>query len=363
MTAGTPSRRNSILIATAVAIGLIAWLSSGLITGSSDPLSVTAEQDNSELMRVSVAISRAKTITREIAVSARTEPNRVVELKAETRGVVVEIGATRGELIRQGQSIATLDMRDRNASLNEARALIRQRELEFDAATRLESQQFISSAELAAAEASLVAAHAAEERILLDIERTIPSAPFEAVVADRFIEIGDYVDTGDAIAELVDSDPLIVTGYVNERDIGRLKAGETGTARVLGGDDLTGIIRYISPIANEATRSYRVELAIDNPNRDLPVGSSAELILGTGEMTAHDVPTSLLTLADDGTVGVKAVDDSDRVRFYPVEIMGSTENGMLITGLPETIRLIVVGQGFVADGQTVIPEASDSAGQ
>ena len=81
------------------------------------------------------------------------------------------------------------------------------------------------------------------------------------------------------------------------------------------------------------------ENAIPNPDLHLPVGTSAELILGTGEITAHDVPASLLTLADDGTVGVKAVDDSNRVRFHPVEIIGSTENGMLITGLPPTIRL------------------------
>jgi multidrug efflux system membrane fusion protein len=362
MTARTSSRRNSIIIAAGVAIALVAWLASGLITEQPGP-SIDAEADRSEPMRVAVTTSRADRVTREISVSARTEPDRIVELKAETRGTVIEIGAARGERLKTGQTIANLDMRDRNASLNEIRALIKQRELEFDAARRLESQQFISAAELAATEALLVAARAEELRILLDIERTNLLAPFEATVADRFIEIGDYVDTGDSVARLVDADPLIVAGYVNERDIGRLEAGKSGTARVLGGEDLSGTIRYISPVADEATRSFRVELAIPNPDLRLPVGTSAELILGTGEITAHDLPTSLLTLADDGTVGVKAVDDSNRVRFYPVETAGSTQNGVLITGLPPTIRLIVVGQGFVVEGQTVIPEPADSLPQ
>jgi multidrug efflux system membrane fusion protein len=61
----------------------------------------------------------------------------------------------------------------------------------------------------------------------------------------------------------------------------------------------------------------------------------------------------LLSLADDGTVGVKVVDNDERVKFYPVELAGSTPEGMQVTGLPDDIRLITVGQGFVTEGQRV----------
>lgn len=355
MTARTPSRRNSILIAISVAVGLSIWLASGILTGESDGVVDATVSERSELMSVSVTSSQSQSLTREISVSARTEPDREIELKAETRGRVVDIGADRGAQIQQGQTLARLDMRDRLASLDETEALIRQRELEFAAARRLQTEQFISEAELAAAEALLVSARAAKQRIELDIERTNISAPFDSIVADRFVEIGDYVDTGDSIARLVDIDPLIVVGYVNERDISALEVGNTGTARVLNGKGTSGVVRYIAPVADDATRSFRVELAIANPGRRLAVGTSAELILGAEEITAHDVPAALLALADDGTVGVKAVDESNRVKFYPVELAGSSSNGMLITGLPSQVRLIVVGQGFVTDGQSVIP--------
>jgi len=363
MTARTPSRRNSVLIATGVAISLVIWLASGMGTGDSDPVLNAGAGTDAELMRVAVTTSRARTLTREITVNARTEPDRAIELKAETRGVIVEIGAERGAFVAENQTIASLDMRDRSASLAEAEALIRQRELQFEAAQRLREEQFISEADLAEAEAVLVAARAAEERILLDIERTNISAPFDAIVFDRFVEIGDYIDIGDPIAELVDEDPLIVVGYVNERDVATLEASGTGTARVLDGEDLPGVVRYIAPVANESTRSFRVELAIPNPGGSLPVGTSAELVLGANEITAHDVPAALLALADDGTVGVKAVDAASRVRFHPVELVGSTDKGMLVTGLPPVIQLIVVGQGFVIDGQTVIPVEPDSGTQ
>jgi len=67
---------------------------------------------------------------RTITASARTQPNRYVELKAETEGQVVSIDVRRGAAVRAGDAIATLDMRDRNSRLEEAQALIRQRELE-----------------------------------------------------------------------------------------------------------------------------------------------------------------------------------------------------------------------------------------
>jgi multidrug efflux system membrane fusion protein len=67
----------------------------------------------------------------------------------------------------------------------------------------------------------------------------------------------------------------------------------------------------------------------------------------------HTLSAALLTLADDGTVGVKVVDNDSRAKFYPVEIAGASPEGMQVTGLPDKIRLITVGQGFVTEGQRV----------
>jgi multidrug efflux system membrane fusion protein len=360
MSMSAASRRNSILIAAAIAIALVAWIASGLVTGVSGPEERVAAGEQAA-MRVSIITSRAEKTARKITVSARTEPDRTIELKAETEGVVVAIGAERGALVTAGQHIVDLDMRDRRARLDEAEALLRQRQVEYEAAERLRGDQFISEADLAGVEASIVSARAMVERIELDIRHTAITAPFDAVVYDRLVEIGDYVGVGDPIAQLVDTDPLIVVGNINERDVRKLTVGGTGTASVLGGPVLTGTVRYLAPVADESTRSFRVELAIPNPDRDLRAGTSAELILGAEEITAHSLSAAVLSLADDGTIGVKTVDSSNRVHFVPVEIVSSTAQGMLVTGLAPVVRIISVGQGFVTEGQTVIPvEDSDA---
>lgn len=354
------SRRNSILLAAAIAVGLAAWILSGIGTSPQEPEAPTRAVGDGAV-RVTVRYSAAIETTRTITVSGRTDPDRSLELKAETEGRVTSVGVERGAIVAAGQTLVELDMRDRQSRLAEAEALIRQRELEYEAAERLRGDQFLSPSELASREAQLVAARAARDRIVLDIERTNIRAPFDALVYDRLVEIGDYVAIGDPIARLVDTDPLIVVGNLNERDVGAIEIGTAGTAAIQGGPAIEGRVRYLAPVADESTRSFRIELAIPNPGMTLRAGTSALLSLGAGTIKAHSLSPGLLTLADDGTIGVKIVDNADRVRFIPAEIVESTDDGVLVTGLPDEARIITVGQGFVVDGQAVIPSEAAPA--
>lgn len=363
MSAKSSMGRKSILLAVVVAILFFGWMLSGVL-GNPAPTENTTETNQAEAtMRVSVSDSRARTTTRTISAAARTHFNRGIELRAETTGRVIAIGAERGASISQGDNVVRIDIRDRMAQLAEAEAMIRQRQLEFEAAEQLRGEQFMSPSELAGREAALESARAARERITIDIARTEISAPFDAVVYDRLVEIGDYLAPGDSVAQLIDVDPLIVVADINEREIGAISVGQTGTAFLQNGPSISGRIRYISPAASETTRSFQVEMEIPNPDGALPVGTSARLELEGESISAHEISPGLLTLADDGTIGVKIIDSDDRVRFVPVEIADSTANAALVTGLPDQARIITVGQGFVDEGQLVIPdvESPDSS--
>ena len=76
-------------------------------------------------------------------------------------------------------------------------------------------------------------------------------------------------------------------------------------------------------------------------------------------MLAHRVSPAVLSLSNDGEIGIKAVDEDGIVLFYPVEILGGTEDLIWVGGLPETLDMIVVGQEFVLDGQQVQPVSVD----
>lgn len=350
------------LMAIGVALAVTLWMLSGLgrdDASESASESQTASRGSADLdarrPRVTVQKSSARSITREIVVSARTEPNREVEVRAETDGRIVALGVERGHPVKADERIVSLDLRDRNARLAQARALIAQRELEHQAALRLNDRQLISEVQTAEAYANLVSARAALEQIELDVRYTNVAAPFDAVVDERFVEIGDYVSSGDSIARLVDTDPLIVVGEVSEREVLSIETGSRGTARLINGQQVDGQIRYLAPVADTNTRTFRVELAVPNPGGNLRAGMTAEMRLDAEQITAHSLSPALLTLDDTGVVGIKSVDDLGIVTFHPVEIVSSSGEGVLVTGLPEELQIITVGQGFVTPGQRVEP--------
>jgi membrane fusion protein, multidrug efflux system len=345
------------VLSWAIVVAVILWMATGLgrdPEASSIETTATGALANT-IQQVRVQQFNATEITREILVSGRTDPNRTVEVRAETDGTVVSISAERGEVIKEDSLLLTLDIRDRNSQLNEAAALVAQRELELKAIENLLGRKFTTEVEIADAKAQLESARASYEKIQLEISNTRINSPFDAVLQERSVEIGDFVRTGDAVAELVDLDPLIVSGEVNEREVAELIVGSQGTTKLVDGTELAGIIRYLAPVADPNTRSFKVELAVPNPDNAVRAGQTAEMRLYADRIRVHTLSAALLTLADDGTVGVKVVDNNDEARFYPVEIVGSSPGGMQVTGLPDAIRLITVGQGFVTEGQKVNP--------
>ena len=131
--------------------------------------------------------------------------------------------------------------------------------------------------------------------------------------------------------------------------------------RESSGSTHTGIIRFISPVADPRTRTYRVELEIDNSDYRIRDGITAEIDFPLGKTRAHLVSPSVLTLNDAGVVGVRTVDESDTVRFKPVDILADETKGVWVGGLPERVRLIVVGQEFVVEGERITPVTASNA--
>lgn len=363
MLMNTSSKNFPYYLSAAIAGGVALWMLSGVF-GSTEDSAAEAEAAEAAAaanakQQVRVQQMNASTITREIVVSGRTAANRTLELRAEVEGLVQQLGTERGEAVMAGDLIAKLDMRDRNARLKEAEALVAQRELESSGIKNLRTKQFTTEVQIAEANSRLESARAAVERIKLEIANLTIKAPYDAVLQDRSIELGDFVRTGDTVAELVDLDPIIVTGEVNEREVASMQVGGKGVAVLVDGRRMEGTVRYLAPKADAGTLTFQVELAIPNPDNSIRAGMTAELRLFADTVSVHNLSAALLTLADDGTIGAKVVDNTDTVRFFPVDIVGSSAEGLQqVSGLPDSIRLITVGQGFVTEGQKVTAVAS-----
>ena len=344
-----------------IAVLVAIWLLSGQFSdddSSAQSGSSAAQPASSTQGKVRVRTQVAEEITRTIVVNGKTAPARVVELSAETDGRITSIGAKRGANVDSGTVIVRLDERDRSARLAEARAIVKQREVEYEARVKLKSESYVSEAQLHEGVARLEAARAELTRAQLDLEYMVVRAPFDGAIQSRLSEVGAFLAIGDPIATFVDNRTIIVSASVSEFDAGAVKSGASAEAKLATGERVSGTIRYISPVADEATRTFLVELEVDNSNGALRAGGTAELYSPSETIMAHLISPSLLSLDDAGNVGTKIIGTDGKVEFVVADIAQSSSNGVWVAGLPETVTLITVGQGFVNAGSVVdaIPE-------
>ncbi len=348
----------SIVIAIVIAAGAALWVGSGALSESNQPemKKEPAEVDGlDQRQEVRVLDISAQPYRRGLVLRGATEADRKVELRSEAAGRVVALPYDKGAHLEEGDVLLNIAAQEYPAQLREAQALREQRRIEVEAARKLADKGYRSQTELAGAEAALQAADAAVERAQVALDNLSIRAPFAGKLETRNVELGDYLDVGDSIGLLVDLDPIRIVGYANEQQIAELALGTEGEVRLLNGERLTGAISYISAAAEPGTRTFRVELSVANDGERIPDGITAEMSLPRSEILAHQISPAFLTLADDGRVGVRAVVEDGKVAFFAVDIVGETRDVIWVTGLPETVRIIVVGQEFVREGDEVVP--------
>lgn len=349
----------TVLIAAGVALAAFAWIASGQFKGDGSSSAeevaalATPESAPKPLSQVRTRLSKARDHESVLILFGRTEGVRSVQVKVETSGRIASVAARKGQAIKKGAVIARIEIADRKARLKEAEALVERFTVAYEAARKLSKKQFRSKVQLAEARANLETAKAGLHSIRLDIARTTIRAPFDGILDDLPVNVGDYIAVGQVSATVVDLDPILAVGDVTERVSGRVVVGDKATVVLAGGRSLKGVVRYISKMGSLTTRTFRIEVSVDNPGGLIADGLTTELRLGLGIIKAHFLSPAVLTLNDKGEIGVKAVDTDDVVRFHKVKIVDDTPQGMWLTGIPDSIRLIVVGQEFVRSGQKV----------
>jgi len=355
------NRYKSWLISAGIVFLVSVWLVSGQIgANDEDEEPATANQTATDARSaVRVRTQSAEEVVRTITVNGKTAPARIAHLAAETDGSIEYIGAERGASLERGSIIIRLDERDRPARLAQAEATVKQREVEYAGRLKLKSESYVSEAQLQEALAMLEAAKAELKRAELDLEYMTIRAPFAGALQARSVEVGDFVTRGDPVATYVDNRTIIVSADLSEFDARFVNVGDAAEAELATGESVRGRIRYVAPVADEATRTFAVELEVDNTDGQLRAGGTAELRIPAELVSAHRISPSLLTLDDAGNVGIKIVNDHGRVEFVLADIALSSNGGVWLAGLPVTTTIITVGQGYVANGALVdaIPES------
>ncbi|KPV40713.1 RND transporter [Thiohalorhabdus denitrificans] len=347
------------LVIAAVLLVAAAWILSGLLTR---PGPEPESREEPQPMTVGVAERRAEPVEELLVLQGDVEPDRQMVVRAETSGQVAEWAVPRGARVEEGDLLARLKMDDREAQLRRAEARLAGAKSDYEATKAMAEDNFIGELNVAVKEAELEAARAEVEAVRLDIEHTRIKAPMTGTVNRRIAERGDFLGVGGEVAEIVVNDPLLAVVQVPQHREGDVEPGQEARIRFLDGRRAKGEVTFVAPLADPATRTFRLEATFPNPDGDLPSGISAEVVIPVAERKAHRVSPSLLVLNDDGRLGLRAVEDGEVV-FHEVEIVRADEQGVWVTGPPDELTLITVGGGFVRAGETVRTEAAPAPGE
>ena len=315
----------------------------------------TVEEPNAEPKGIAVVAvsSSAMYIENGITLRGETEAARFVDVKAETSGQVVSEPLRKGAFVKKGRLLCELDPGTRRASLAEADARLKEAELNERVASKLASDGYGSENTKTSAQAALRAAAAAYERAQEEIKRLTIVAPFEGLLESDAAEIGALLQPGSLCATIIQLDPIKIVGFVPEVEINLIEVGSNAFARLVDGREVAGKVTYISRSADPTTRTFRLEVKVANEDLGIRDGSTAEIFIASRGEMAHLLPQSSLTLDDSGAIGVRTAVDGKAI-FFAVDIVRDSVEGIWVTGLPDQVNVIVVGQEFVIDGSPVV---------
>ena len=293
--------------------------------------------------------------------SGFSEASRIVIIKSQVEGKVSSKTFEKGKFYKAGSQLVLVDPEDKIAKLKEMEALLNQRKKEYEVAEKLFEKGFRSEVKLSESRTNFENALALFEKSQVELNNTKILTPFDSTIEDSYVELGDYVKKGDNIAKIVDLDPIFIKINVTENEIGNLRLNQKTLIKI-SDKSYKGHINYISKTSDPLTRNFKVEIQINNANKKIISGLSSEVIISLSEEDAYLIPSSLISLDNQGKIGVKVVKEK-KVSFLTVDIISDTGNGYWINSNSnknlEDYMLITQGHEYVTEGENVLIENSN----
>ncbi len=288
-----------------------------------------------------------------IRISGQTEADKKAELAMRASGTITSLSIKQGDSVKAGDVILAMDSAEKKIAVDAAEQVVTQKRAQADATEALAKKGNVAKLQLDSARADLQNSQSQLESAKAELERTQVIAPFDGLVDKISVQNGASVQQGAVVATLLLLDPIVATGEISERNLNQIKIGSPASVKLVNGAIADGTVRYISRDASAATRTYRVEVAVANKDGTIPAGMTAEINLMSDPVKAIKLPRSAVTLNLDGAIGVRAVDKDNKVVFLPVELIDDATDAIILTGVKEGTKIIISGQDFVTDGETV----------
>ena len=330
-----------------------------------------------------------------------------IQITARRGGLVKNIYLKDGSLVNEGDIIMSLDQQTLQQELNAAKALLKaeknrleflkvrfqqdgshskridsakaelsQSKKDFESSKKLKDKGFRTELELAtkyarfkSAEASLTElleiskdleisnSTANIQKINSDIAKIKQQIKFTEITAPRsgrieniHVDVGEYIDNGKNVVHLIGLDELIVEMQIPQSSISAIKIGDLVEIKFGDKKYHSGRVQKIGAVANDATRTFNIEVQIENSDLELRVGMTAEARIKINQVEAFKISPAHLTTDNNGNLYAKVIGADREVENKTIKIVKTDDNFAYIYGLVDKTIVLTTGQAFLKEG-------------
>jgi RND family efflux transporter MFP subunit len=326
-----------------------------------------------EVVPVMVAIVERAQVADELRLTGTVTSERVASLSTSVNGLVKRVRVDAGDRVSAGKALIDLDsamaklaLNRTKAAVEEARAQLSEQQRLHDEAQEMFQRGLIPETRMHAAESGRRVAAARVDRLVAEqkeqeeiVRRHTVVAPFAGVVSKKFTDPGEWVETGTAVLELVDTRRLRVDVQVPQERYRQIAVGlpvsielDANAGRLLKGKVVARV-----PVSNPGARTFLVRVKVANGAREMAPGMSARVVIALREgRSTVRVPRDAILRKPDGSTSVWIVNQEDKpaVSERQVELGRSLRGWIDVkSGIDAGMRVVVRGNETLREGQKV----------
>jgi len=305
---------------------------------------------------VRTALVQVSDSAQDLALSGQLDADVSVAVSfASVGGTIQKVLVNEGQAVRQGQVLAVLDAGSQRDQLATAQAKARQAD---DAYARLEPMHrngTVTEVKWVEVETGRDQARSMVSMAARNLEDATLKAPLSGIVAKRSIEPGEQATPGLSAFTIVQTGTMLATVAVPEKDIARLKPGTKARVSISALDRTTaGTVREIGVQADPLTRTYKVKVALPNPDGALKIGMVADVRLNMpGRKGIPIAPQAAVQVDEAGHNFLWVLSDA-KVHHRTVKLGGYLKEGIAIdSGLSAGESVVVSGTPMLSEGLAV----------
>jgi membrane fusion protein (multidrug efflux system) len=313
-----------------------------------------ADQEEKSQVIVEVVTLEETDFIERLSLTGETEPIRAASIASEAAGRIVELHLDEGAQVSEGETLVRVDTSQQSAQAGQLRAQLEQVESDIRRTERLLDRGLATESDLEQLRTQKASLEEQLRGVYIGVGSGTTKAPFDGQIVRKDTEIGEFANPGAPLGRIIDISQLKVIVDLPEREIGTVTEGQSARVQIPAlGERVEGEIARIGAEADTRSRTFPVEVIVDNPDGRLRAGMRARVEIKKSHL--ENVVVAPLDSLMQGIDGTEAVVVRDGLAYVVQVTVGPTRGNYAVIseGISAGAELVVRGQNDLVNEEPV----------